>query len=66
MRESFVLCFLYKTVFGRMILKFLVQPGVSHIAGKFLSSSLSRWLVPYYIWKHKIDMDDIEIPPKGF
>lgn len=66
MRESIVLCFLYKTVFGRMVLKFLVQPGVSHITGKFLSSSLSRWLVPYYIWKHKIDMDDIEIPPKGF
>lgn len=49
-----------------MILKILVQPWVSKTAGYFLSSGVSRWLVPYYIWKHKIDMGDIEIPRNGF
>ena len=66
MSKSLVLCFLYKTALGRMILKLLVQPEVSRVAGKFLSSGLSKWLVKYYIWKHKIDMDNIEIPAKGF
>lgn len=66
MRKPLILYFLYKTAFGRMILKLLVQPKVSQIAGKFLSSGLSKWFIPYYIRKHKIDMDSIEIPPKGF
>ena len=59
MSKSLVLCFLYKTALGRMILKLLVQPEVSRVAGKFLSSGLSKWLVKYY-------MDNIEIPAKGF
>lgn len=66
MRKSLALCFIYKTVFGRMILKLLVQPEVSRVAGKFLSSGLSKWLIPFFIRKHKIDMDNIEIPPQGF
>lgn len=66
MRESLALRFLYRTVPGRMVLKLLVQPKVSEAAGHYLSSRASKWIVPYYIRKHKIDMDNIEIPPGGF
>ncbi len=66
MKDSLLLLFLYHTVFGRMILKGLVQPKVSAIAGRYLSSEASRWLVPYYIRKHDIDMSDIVIPAEGF
>lgn len=61
-----MVCFLYRTVVGRMLLKLLVQPAVSRAVGSFLSSGASKWLIPYYIRKYKIDMDDVEIPPGGF
>lgn len=66
MRESLMLRFLYRTVPGRMVLKLLVQPRVSEAAGYYLSSRASKWIVPYYIRKHKIDMSDIDIPAGGF
>lgn len=66
MRESLMLRFLYRTVPGRMVLKLLVQPKVSEAAGCYLSSRASKWIVPYYIRKHKIDMRDIDIPVGGF
>lgn len=66
MRESLIVCFLYRTVCGRLLLKLLVHPKVSRAAGAFLSCGASKWLVPYYIRKHKIDMSDIEIPKDGF
>lgn len=66
MRESLMLRFLYRTVPGRMVLKLLVQPKVSEAAGCYLSSRASKWIVPYYIRKHKIDMSDIDIPAGGF
>lgn len=49
-----------------MLLRLLVQPAVSKAAGTYLSSGASKWLVSYYIRKHKIDMKDIVVPPKGF
>ncbi len=66
MDNSFVLCFLYNTVFGRMILKLLVHPNVSKFAGCLLSSGASKWIIPYFIQKNEIDMSDIEIPKEGF
>jgi len=66
MRNSFIVYFLYKTIPGRLLLKLLVQPKVSNAAGHFLSSGASRWLIPYYIKKHKIDMRNIDIPSQGF
>ncbi len=66
MRESLILRFLYRTVPGRMVLKLLVHPRVSEAAGYYLSSRASKWIVPYYIRKHKIDMSDIDIPAGGF
>ncbi len=66
MKDSIMLRFLYGTVWGRLLLKLLVQPPVSKIAGVFLSSHLSAGLVPYYIKKWKINMKDVEIPEDGF
>lgn len=66
MRESLLLWFLYRTVPGRMLLMLLVQPKVSEAVGYYLSSRASKWIVPYYIRKHKIDMSDIDIPWGGF
>lgn len=66
MRESWLLKFLYGTIPGRMLLRLLVQPKISKAAGAYLSSGASKWLVPYYIRKHRIDMSDIDIPAAGF
>lgn len=64
--DSLTLRFLYRTVPGRALLKLLVQPKVSEAAGRYLSSRASKWLVPYYIRKHNIDMKGVEIPTGGF
>lgn len=66
MKETLTVKFLYRTIPGRLLLKLLVQPAVSKAAGCYLSSGASKWLVPYYIWRHKIDMRDIDVPSGGF
>ncbi len=66
MKDSILLTFLYRTLPGRALLKLLVQPGVSRMAGRFLSSGASARIVPYYIKKHHIDMSGVEIPAGGF
>lgn len=66
MRTSFILRFLYGTPPGRAVLKILVQPWVSKAGGVFFSGKASRWIVPYYIRRHRIRMDDIQIPDGGF
>lgn len=64
--DSLTLRFLYRTAPGRVLLKLLIQPKVSEAAGRYLSSRASKWLVPYYIRKHDIDMKGVEIPQRGF
>ncbi len=66
MSDSLGLHFLYRTVAGRAVLKVLAAPKVSVAAGRFLSTSLSKPLIDYYIKKHDIDMSDIDIPQDGF
>lgn len=56
-KETWMVRFLYQTAAGRAVLKLLVHPYVSKTAGVFLSSSASRWLVPLFVKKHKINMD---------
>lgn len=58
--------FLYGTIPGRLLLKLLAAPWVSKIAGCFLSSAASRWMISPYIRKHRIDMKNIEVPENGF
>lgn len=66
MKDTLTLRFLYRTVPGRLLLRLLVQPGVSKVAGAFLSSGLSKGAIPYFIRKNHIDMNGIQIPPGGF
>ena len=40
-----LLSFLYTNIFGRMLLKPLIQPQVSKLAGRYLSSAHSKWLI---------------------
>lgn len=66
MRDTLMLRFLYRTVPGRMVLKLLVHPRVSAAAGHFLSSGVSKLLVPWYVKKNHIDMKNVVNPPGGF
>lgn len=52
--------FLYETVVGRGILKALVCPSVSRIAGKFLDTKLSTVLIKPFLKSTKIDMSEYE------
>lgn len=47
---------LYGTVWGRMLLRPLVAPAVSRLAGAFLSTRLSRCLIKPFIRNNQIDM----------
>jgi len=66
MKESLIIKFLYKTVVGRTILKLLVNPGVSRASAIFFSSSLSKWMVPYFIRKNNINMTYYQVPEGGY
>ncbi len=55
-RQDRLLSFLYTNTFGRILLKPLVQPRISKLAGLYLSSSHSRRLIPGFIERNNIDM----------
>ena len=54
------LSFLYTNIFGRMLLKPLIQPQVSKLAGRYLSSAHSKWLISKFIERNEINMDIYE------
>ena len=49
---------MYGSLPGRAVLKILVQPWVSHVAGMFLDSSLSTFIIPGFVKRNNINMDD--------
>lgn len=55
-----LLSFLYTNIFGRMLLKTLIQPQVSKLAGRYLSSAHSKWLISKFIERNEINMDIYE------
>lgn len=55
-----LLSFLYTNILGRMLLKPLIQPQVSKLAGRYLSSALSKWLISKFIERNEINMDIYE------
>ena len=55
-----LLFFLYTNIFGRMLLKPLIQPQVSKLAGRYLSSAHSKWLISKFIERNEINMDIYE------
>ena len=66
MNESLSLRFLYRTAAGRACLKVLVSPCISKIAGAYLDSRLSTWLIPIFQKKNHISMKGIRVPERGF
>lgn len=53
-----MLKFLYQTIPGRCILKLLTRPGLSRFVGRFMDSAISRPIIPRFIRKNNIDMND--------
>lgn len=51
---------LYGTVYGRCVLKVLTQPIISKIAGSFLDTKLSCFLIKGFIKNNNIDMSQYE------
>ncbi len=60
MKHGASLQFLYETVCGRVILKFLMQAWVSKLVGAFMETPLSVPLIKATIKKHGIDMSRFE------
>ena len=59
--------FLYNTILGRLILKFLVGKKVSVMSGKYNDSKHSLKKIKKFVEKNKINMDDfIEEDYKNF
>lgn len=62
-KESLSVRFLYHTLPGRLVLKVATRRWVSRLGGAFLSSRLSRGMIPRFIKKNHIDMTDCEGAP---
>ncbi len=55
-----MLKFLYQTILGRALLKLLIQPCISKMAGRFCDCRLSKYMIPAFIKKNQIAMEDYE------
>ena len=55
-----LLAALYGNAFGRMLLKPLTAPGLSKLAGKFLSTKASKVFIKPFIRNNHIDMSQFE------
>lgn len=64
---TLALKFLYNTIPGRLILKWIINPSVSQISGKYNDSKYSKRKIKKFIKKNKINMEDfIEEEYKNF
>jgi phosphatidylserine decarboxylase len=48
--------FLYNNIFGRILLKILIQPVISKIAGFFMNSRFSKIMIKFTLKKHNYNM----------
>ena len=53
---SLTLKFLYNTFIGRLILKVLITKPISNLAGLFMNSSMSKFMIKRFIDKNDINM----------
>ncbi len=58
-----MLNWLYRTVPGRMVLKVLTRPGISKVCGRALETRASAALIPLFIRKNHIDMQEFSGAP---
>lgn len=59
-KQDKLLAYLYTSTIGRMLLKPLVHPQVSKLAGRYLSSEHSTNMIEKFIQKNNIDMSSYE------
>ena len=59
-KESKTLTFLYKNALGRIILRVLRAKWVSKVAGAFLSTRLSKFLIKPFVKNNNIDLSEYE------
>ncbi len=59
-KESFGLRLLYNTIPGRFVLRIMTRRGISALCGRFLDSPVSKCLIPGFIRKNGICMDEYE------
>lgn len=59
-KENKILSFLYKTLLGRLILKFVTYRCISKLAGLFLNSIFSKFMIKKYIKKYDINLKHFE------
>ena len=64
--DGMALQFLYHTVIGRMLLKILISPCISKLAGKFMDGRASAIFIPFFRRKHGISMKGVIVPKGGF
>lgn len=62
--DSFALNFLYKTAIGRLLLKPLIRPTASKLAGYYLNHPFSKPLIQRFVQKHGISLTEYE--PKDY
>ncbi|EOH95115.1 phosphatidylserine decarboxylase [Enterococcus haemoperoxidus ATCC BAA-382] len=58
--DSGIVHFLYKNPIGRFMLKGLIQPPLTKVAGVYLNSALSKRMIKRFIKKNKLQMDEYE------
>ena len=56
MKESLSVRFLYGTVPGRIFLKILIDPRISKVFAKYMSSKYSKVIIPWFVKKNGINM----------
>lgn len=56
--DSRFLKYLYRTLPGRFLLKALISPRLSDLCGKILDSEFSRFLIPPFVRKNRINTDE--------
>ena len=58
--ENGALRLLYGTRAGRGLLKLLIHPRVSRLAGRYLDSRHSRWLIAPFVKRNELDLTEYE------
>lgn len=59
-KDTLFIRFLYQTIPGRYILKILVKPQFSRKMEIILNSRFSRWFVPLFVRKNRINLKEYE------
>ena len=57
-KANILLCFLYNTIIGRIILKLFYNKLVANIYSKYMTSKISKYKIKKFIKKNNINMDD--------